>query len=492
MKILKFLFFSILFNLGIAQKYTIDSSFGNSGSFEFKPAINRGFGGIQIDQENNIFLFGANLLFYLDSNGIKTTIGKRSNPDTFKLNSNDLLSGSLQKISPKDLILTSSSTVAEGLNINIKQIDIEKIDNSTFENNSSIEIENKVDFNIGFGQVKNKYVLALSNYESIDNRKNIKLVRVDYSGKIDSTVFYTPESCYNIDCVISFTNVIEDSIENLFFGYNYYTSDSEYVNIVKLKSNYSIDSGFGNQGFLKIHEEKYINSAKLILQKIVCNKDNNLFLLFAQDSEIKIKKIKPDGTFDNTFGNNGEINLQQINPFNIVIHYDKEMDEILFFAYDIKNQYSKLFGISSDGQFNNELEANGGLIVQGNVLDFKPLGMQHLLVLEKSDTPFDRAMKLSSFKLNSVTSTNENKVSNSIQAFPNPIRDYAVVKFPDNFENQWKKISFFSLEGKLIKSCSTLRNEIVLTREEIPFDKVIILVIAETGLRKSILVSTID
>lgn len=89
-------FISIACNFGYAQKYLIDSSFGNSGSFEFKPALNKDFGGIQIDEENNIFLFGANLLFYLDSNGIKTTIGKRSNPDTFKLNSNDLLSGSLQ------------------------------------------------------------------------------------------------------------------------------------------------------------------------------------------------------------------------------------------------------------------------------------------------------------------------------------------------------------------------------------------------------------
>lgn len=486
-------FISIACNFGYAQKYLIDSSFGNSGSFEFKPALNKDFGGIQIDEENNIFLFGANLLFYLDSNGIKTTIGKRSNPDTFKLNSNDLLSGSLQKVSPKDLNLTSYSSVAAGLNINIKQIDIENIDNSTFENNTSIEIEKNVDFGIGFGQVKNKYVLALSNYESIDNRKNIKLVRVDNFGKIDSAIFYTKESCHDGDCSIGFTNVIDDSTGNLFFGYNYLKSDSEYViNLIKLKSNYSIDSGFGNQGFLRIHEGKYVNSVNLFLHSIVCNKFNDIFLLFGQNSELKIKKIKSNGTFDNSFGNNGEINLQQIDPYSIIFYYDKDINEIIFFVYDIKNQYSKLFGIRSDGQFNNEIEANGGLIVQGKVIDFKPLGMQHLLVLEKSDIPFDRAMKLSSFKLNSVTSTNESKVYNSIQAFPNPFRDHSVLKFPDKFENQWKNISFFSFDGKLIKTCSTLRNEIILSRDEIPFDKVIILVISETGLRKSILVTTMD
>ena len=184
--------------------------------------------------------------------------------------------------------------------------------------------------------------------------------------------------------------------------------------------------------------------------------------------------------------------MQQSDPYSIIFYYDKDINEIIFFVYDIKNQYSKLFGIRSDGQFNNEIEANGGLIVQGKVIDFKPLGMQHLLVLEKSDIPFDRAMKLSSFKLNSVTSTNESKVYNSIQAFPNPFRDHSVLKFPDKFENQWKNISFFSFDGKLIKTCSTLRNEIILSRDEIPFDKVIILVISETGLRKSILVTTMD
>ena len=102
------------------------------------------------------FLFGANLL-YLDSNGIKTTIGK----DQTQIHSNlTQMTCFLEatKSKSQDLNLTSYSSVAAGLNINIKQIDIENIDNSTFENNTSIRNWKNVDFGIGFGQVKNKYV----------------------------------------------------------------------------------------------------------------------------------------------------------------------------------------------------------------------------------------------------------------------------------------------------------------------------------------------
>ncbi|MEO6189443.1 MAG: hypothetical protein ABIO44_02825, partial [Saprospiraceae bacterium] len=218
MKILRYLmlFQFLLFNLS-GQKLIIDSSFGIQGTIKLSIPLVSSFGGIVTDQNKNIFLFGSNLLSYIDSLGSLRTNTNRYNPDTFKLKISNLLERSVIMPIGEDLIFSVGKSDLGGIELSIQKININHITDSSFDYRSSQFVGSNFSSDVGFGSSGGNYLIALADFLAVNSVQNIKVINVSINGNIDSSIYALPDKCINIFCYSEFSNIVEDSKGNFYF-----------------------------------------------------------------------------------------------------------------------------------------------------------------------------------------------------------------------------------------------------------------------------------
>ncbi|MDQ3143030.1 MAG: hypothetical protein M3Q56_12370 [Bacteroidota bacterium] len=482
MKILRYLiiFQFLFFNL-YGQKLIIDSSFGTQGTIKLSIPFVSGFGGIVTDQNKNIFLFGSTLLYYIDSLGSLRTNINRTNPDTFKLRNSDLLYRSLIMPGVEDVIFSVEKSTL-GIDLCIQKININNITDSSFDSNSSQFVGRNFGFHVGFGRSGDNYLIALADLLAPNSLQNIKIISVAINGTIDSTIYTLPDKCIDIVCSSEFSNILEDSKGNFYFGIRFRNYDTTNIYLVKLNSKFELDNGFGNQGFLKIHSVSNTSTLQFRLQTIIIGRNDELYLFMGEEPDkVLIRKFLPDGSFDSSYGSSGSFELLHSNHHKLFPYYNEKNDEILFFAYDNSNQNSKLYSINSSGQLNPEYEVNGGLVLDGQIIDFKPFGVAQYLVLQSSDLPYDRTMFLSKLKINPLSSVNSIPRNIVLKAVPNPFKESTTILFPEEIEGQTKSIYLFGIDGQLIKNYHTNSNSIVINKSDFSAHTIIVNVVSESG-----------
>ncbi|MEP7195600.1 MAG: hypothetical protein ABI851_03725 [Saprospiraceae bacterium] len=483
MKILRYLilFQFLLFNLS-GQKLIVDSSFGIQGTIRLPIPLVSSFGGIVTDQNKNIFLLGRNLLYYIDSLGSLRSNTNRHNPDTFKLKSSDLFVRSVIMTSGEDLIFSFGKYLLGGLELSVQKININHITDSSFDFNSSQFVGSNFSLEVGFGSSGGNYLIVLADFLPVNTFQKIKLINVAANGNIDSSIYTLPDKCIDILCYSEFSNIVEDSKGNFYFGIRFSNTDSTSSYLVKLNSKYELDNRFGSNGFLKIYSNSNTSTQKIFLESIIIGRNDELYLFMGEDDDkVLIRKFLPDGSFDSSYGSSGSYELLHHN-FRILSHYYNESkDEILFFAYDNSNQNSKLFSLNSNGQINLEYEVNGGLTLDGNIIDFKPFGIDQYLVLQSSDIAIDRTMFLTKLKMNPLSSVTNIPKHIVLKAVPNPFKESTTLLFPEIIEGQAKSIYLFGMDGQLIKNYHTNSNSIVINKGDFSAHTIIVNVVTESG-----------
>ena len=483
-----------------AQKYIIDSSFGVNGSFEFTPVRSTSFGGCAINDQNQIYLFASDLLFYLDSTGTMISGSSRNNPDTFKNGSFSSYYNSFRQVSNETVFYALDKSGVIGLDINIRKVNINSIDDFTFSNLNTIELTKCINFDgLGYGQISDNYIVATSDYLPGGNFYKLKLFHILSDGSIDSIFHYLPDTCdlQQFLCQVTLTNIVEDSQGSLYLGYTFDNNDSLYFNLVKLKSDLKLNTDFGNNGFLRIQSTDRSNNLAYILQStLLVDINSNLYLFLNNTSNLFIQKRHEDGSIDNNFGINGQVKFQFHNPNSrinrITAIYSKEQDEILFFLYNDSLRNSKFFGIYSNGKIDTEIEHNGGIFLNGEVISITKINEAEFLVLEASDLPSDRTTKLSKLIKNPISTQVNIKVNQKLDPIPNPFTESTIIKFPDKLEGQLKSIQIISLDGRSIKNLSCYDNFLKLNLQDINLSIFILKVSSSLGYNDNLILKKLS
>ena len=300
-------------------------------------------------------------------------------------------------------------------------------------------------------------LLMDSNGKLIFSWATNKIVRLTPNGTLDTTfgtngTLITPiiqENYYNVDIFLLNDNILyfykvgsiyrlvllnPDGTTNLSFGNNgeivfdsstnkkVYTDSSNNIYVLNMTStssqtltrylsNGDIDTSYGNNGFIQLNFNIPGNYDFIKIVKIT---SNELYIHKSNYPNYNLYKLNIDGSFDNTFGNNGVANIPALSSFEPATHYNflpsggflSSIDRIIS-KFDSNGQIDLSFGVNGSREiqgisyatpkiYNDKIYFNMSFSATGGNNGY--VGKIQTLNLNASNPPEDLSLVNESFK----------------------------------------------------------------------------------------------
>lgn len=440
-----------LVNLGIlnAQSLIIDTSFGVNGISKYDYFVNANYSTI-FDENKNIYLFYRNKITYFDSSGHKRNLNGFNNPDTVAEKKKFSTFVGAIPVSNNyifDMYILYNSTNEDTY---VRSINKTNLADSTFGNKGQLLLCHARESKGGIGIYNKINFLALvSNYGTVNQKGYFKMFKIDTLGNVEQFTFSIPKICTSDLTSINFTNIHVDSKFNLYFGINYFCDGETNSNLVKLKSDFTIDGSFGNNGFLDIDLKDPAGNKSYGLVNITFDDNENIiYLLNNNHSDVfKIIKIDQDGNQDLGFGISGEC---KINGYNVLkdistFFYDDKLNKLLVFAYNETQYQSKLFGISNTGNIESPKLFGNDFIYKGAIREFKKFNKNKYIGVFDEYRLLDSSQMVM-FKIDEINNNNNPNLNNFF--------DYKIIGNKVIFKNENKSLfryNLIGLDGRIMK-----------------------------------------
>ncbi|OCK52422.1 hypothetical protein BA768_12590 [Chryseobacterium sp. CBo1] len=318
------------FRTNVVQRLNSDGTIDNTFSTltmppnNLYPSIpNMQFAKMLIRSDQKIFLCDLSFkkIIRLNENGsYDATFGANGSIDASVINS-FFDSRNITAFYIRNIVLTNSNKLLIcffALENQENRIGVVRLnENGSFDTgfgNNGVVLEEGKDGNLLI-QSDNKFVIV--------GQKQNDFIKKRYSenGLADSTynnaaIQFTPLSGYQT----YFVNAATKNDRVYLYGYSSSATDPTLITLFKLNQNGELDTTFGNAGIVNEHyynNNNYLIDNNILFPQLLLDQNDNIILacnVSPTASPINynqfLKKFKPNGSVDQTFGNNGVIDVE--------------------------------------------------------------------------------------------------------------------------------------------------------------------------------------
>lgn len=163
-------------------------------------------------------------------------------------------------------------------------------------------------------------------------------------------------------------SMAQDSNNQIYFTHNVNTGNGINVTesyVSKLTANGTLDQTFGNNGKVQLPNNSYLNEAKV-------QSDGKLVVFgFTNTEAAAISRILPNGQLDNSFGTNGTVIIpslvtdQNYASYGIILQNDKILVHAIRYIQNIQHSHI-ILRLTTNGSLDNTFGNNGYVTTQGS------------------------------------------------------------------------------------------------------------------------------
>lgn len=442
-----------IFSLNISihsQDGTLDKTFGNDGYFKINSpdGFYGGCTGIAVDSSNNIFSIGYNYMeINKKENEIVVKLLQNGIPDvTFGDNGIVILPNDLGE--SKKIVVQNDGKIIVISNNNYNTINIIRLKpdgsfDSSFADNGVFKISGEK-----YLRTSPTSIFLYKNHILIGGRisSNPVIFKLEQNGTLDST-FGNNGFLYLSS---SSGTVIDFLVDNKDMLYSAYCSGEETIRpdntsimLTRLDLHGNLDITFGKNGLVKLDEIFGSGSGEL---KTV---NNSLYLSVNSSGEVGgfdtlLAKINMDGTMDTSFSDDGLFGHSYRSPYSFLVLNNNKILSGGFLQSDISKV---LFKLDQYGEFDNSFGKNGFIRDMPVTLsEFRFQGSKNFLIGGTMDDHNNRPYTISRYSIsNPDLSINKYNLEN-FKMFPNPTKS----TFKIYSDAPVEQISIYDISGKHI------------------------------------------